>query len=1192
MRFQRNFFTILVFITSLLFGCNNDHALFEKVTSANTGIYFNNLITESDSVNPLNLEFLYNGNGIAAGDFNNDGLQDLYFTASQVSNKLYLNKGNFVFKDVTDEALVSGNGRWCNGASTVDINSDGLQDIYVCATIKNKGVDRQNLLYINQGNNENNTPVFKEMAAEYHLNDTGFSVHAGFFDFDNDGDLDLYLLRTQLSDRFPGNFRPIIKDGSSGNTDKLFRNDWDKELQHPVFTDISASAGILWEGYGLGLNIVDINLDGWKDIYVTNDFVGDDLLYINNKNGTFTNKAHSYFKHTSANAMGNDVADINNDGLADFISVDMNPEDNYRKKMMMDGNKYQQYQNMLEYDYMLQYVKNTLQVNQGFRIGANDSIGDPVFSEVAFLSGVAQTDWSWAPLVADFDNDGLRDLMITNGYPKDITEHDFVAYRRMSSRYVSGLTLSEQIPQVKIPNYAFKNNGALAFINVTKEWGMDIPSFSNGAVYVDLDNDGDLDYVVNNINDEAFVYKNQASERTKIKNHYLKIAFSGDSLNKNGLGAIAHIYYSNGQHQMYENSPYRGYLSTVENIAHFGLGKEEKIDSLVITWPGGKKQLLLQVHADQLIKVDIKNAIISRQNVMQPDNLFSDITDAVNIDFVHQQPDFIDFNIQKLLPHKFSEYGPSLAVADIDGNGLDDIISGGATSNSSQIFLQQKDDRFIQKNFLTEQQAKDKKNADMGLLLFDADNDGDPDLYISSGGFGAATNNNIYRDKFYVNDGKGNYQEDTLAFPVNLTSKSCVRAADYDKDGDLDIFIAGRVDPWNYPKPVSSFIFRNDTKAGSIKFTDVTAAVAQDLMNIGLTCDAVFTDFNNDGWKDIVLVGEWMPITFLRNEKGLFKNVSSNSGINDQPGWWTSLAAGDFDNDGDIDYVAGNAGTNSFYKASTEYPVYITAKDFDNNGSYDAFPSLFLKNLKGVRNEYPAQTRDDAIKQMVSLRAKFQNYKSYAVASMDQVLTGDQFRGSLRLHANTMQSCYITNGGNGKFSMTYLPVEAQVSALNGMVVDDYNDDGNLDIIINGNDFGGEVSNGRFDALNGLLLSGNGKGNFIPLSILQSGIFIPGDGKALVKLKSASGKYLIAASQNKGPIKIFSLKKEIKSIPVLPFDSYAIIYYKNGTTQKQELYYGTSFLSQSARFIIVNTAVKSIEIINGNGEKRVAYSINL
>ena len=545
MHYSRSFFALLLPAGLLLAACKNESAggLFKKISSGHSGIHFNNIVVENDSINPIDLEFLYNGGGVAAGDFNNDGLTDLYFTASTTSNKLYLNKGGLVFDDITEKAGVTGESRWCNAASVVDINNDGLQDIYVCTTIKTNHWQRQNILYVNQGMKEN-VPVFKEMAAEYKLADTSYSVHAGFFDYDNDGDLDMFLATTKLAGRTSTQF--FSKNPSEVNVgidfDKLFRNDWSDSLHHPVYTDVSQQAGIADHGFALGLAIADINKDGWKDIYVTNDFYSNDALYINNRNGTFTNKRDAYFKHTTQNAMGNDVADINNDGLADIIAVDMNPEDNYRKKKNMGPTSYYVYQNMINGSYALQYIRNTLQLNMGPSISNNDSIGEPVFSDIGFFAGVAETDWSWAPSVADFDNDGYRDIIVTNGYPRDVTDRDFGAFRARSAALVSKKELIDQIPQIKIPNYAFHNTGGLKFENVTKEWGMNDASFSYGAVYADLDNDGDLDYVINNINDEAFVYENTVNNGKERTTNFLQVKFAGDSLNKKGLGALVELY--------------------------------------------------------------------------------------------------------------------------------------------------------------------------------------------------------------------------------------------------------------------------------------------------------------------------------------------------------------------------------------------------------------------------------------------------------------------------------------------------------------------------------------------------------------------------------------------------------------------------------------------------------------------------
>ena len=1170
--------------------CKKKEPLFQLVDAGESGIDFNNQIIESDSVNILDVSNIYNGGGVGIGDFNKDGLEDVYFTGNKVSNKLYLNKGNFKFQDITNEAAVTGNGKWCRGVSVIDINNDGWLDMYVSVTLSIDSNQRKNLLYINQGADKNGVPHFKEMAAEYGLADTSYSTMASFFDYDNDGDLDMYLVVNEISDpRTPNIFHPLNKDSSFQNSSRLYRNDWNSSLKHGVFSNVSKQAGISADGYGHTATITDINKDGWKDIYVTNDYLPNDLLWINNHDGTFTEHLSDYFKHTSFNAMGNDIADINNDGLMDVVTLDMNPKDNYRKKEMMKANSYQTYQNSDQFGYNYQYVRNTLQLNQGPRMKQNDSIGAPIFSEIAFYSGMAETDWSWTPLLADFDNDGNRDLMVTNGFPRDVTDNEFIMFRNTAYAVASKSQLLGQIPEVKIHNYAFKNNANLTFSDVSENWGITMPTFSNGAAYVDLDNDGDLDFVVNNINDKASVYRNNERDQNKDSSHYLQIKLTGDSLNKAGIGAWVELHYDHGKQQVWENTPYKGYLSTVQDIGHFGLNNIKGIDSIIVKWPNGKTQLLQHVNADQLLQINISTALqdtLGSKEVFAMHTLFKEVTDSVGIHYMHQQYDFVDFNIQKLLPHKLSEYGPALAVGDIDGNGLDDIITGGAAGYSAQLFLQQPGgNKFTQKSLLPA--AISKHGDDMGLLLFDADGDGDQDLYIAGGGYGNQPGSQSYQDKFYVNNGKGNYSLDSFALPNNLTSKFCVRAIDYDKDGDLDLFIAGRVDPWSYPKPVSSFIYRNDSKDGLIKFTDVTNEAAKDLKNIGLVCDALFTDFDNDGWPDLVLAGEWMPVTFLKNDKGVFKNITTTTGISNQLGWWNTIVAGDFDNDGDIDYAVGNAGQNTFYKASDQYPISIYAKDFDNNGSYDAFPTLWLptSQLDQTKKEYPAQTRDDIIKQMIGMRTKFQNYKSYATATVDQLFTQDQLFGALRLKANNLQSSYLRNDGQGKFTMTALPVAAQLSVLNGMVADDFDGDGNLDILINGNDYGTEVSVGRYDALNGLMLKGKGDGSFEAQSILQSGIYIPGNGKALAKLRSSNGQYLVAATQNRGAMKMYALKATNKLYALQPDDFSAEIKLKNGKIQRQEFYYGSSFLSQSARFLTISNNIAAVTIFTIKGVSR-------
>jgi hypothetical protein len=1175
--------------------CQNKRPLFVPVPSSETGIHFNNTIIENDSINPSDMINVYNGGGVGIGDFNKDGLPDLYFTGNLVSNKLYLNKGDFRFEDVTAAAGVDGAGKWCKGVAVVDINNDGWPDIYVCASIYSDPERRKNLLYINQGNDAKGVPHFSEMAAAYGLDANCHSTMAAFFDYDGDGDLDMYLVVNEnVRTDNPNFFRPIRADGSNPSTGRLYRNDRNDSLGHPVFTDVSRQAGILVEGFGHAATITDINQDGWPDIYVSNDFLSNDILYINNRDGTFTDRTRQYFKHTSATAMGQDVEDINNDGLLDIMELDMNPADNYRKKTMMGGNNYLTYQNSDYFGYQYQYVRNTLQLNHGPRVGQNDSIGPPAFSEISYYAGVAETDWSWTPMVVDFDNDGYRDIVVTNGYPKDVTDHDFTVFRAKADNLMSKADLIKQIPEVKLHKYAFRNEGGCRFSDVSDKWGLTTPAYSNGAAYADLDNDGDLDMVINNINDEALVYRNNSGGEGR---HWLGVKFLGDSLNRDGLGARIELHYGRGRQQVYENTPYRGYLSTIGPGAHFGLDTVRVVDSVCIRWPNGEQQVLLHVPADRVLNVNIRDATAGeamggggRAKVgagmgggFAVGSLFREVTDSVGIHCRHVQQDFIDFTIQKMLPHKFSEYGPALAVGDVDGNGLDDLVMGGAPGQATLLFLQQADGRFVQRPLQPGDSASAKRAEDMGILLFDADGDGDLDLYIASGGYGTQTP--AYQDRFYSNDGKGNFKPEVNALPANLTSKCCVRAADFDHDGDLDLFVSGRVEPGHYPRPVTSFLLRNDSRNGQIRFTDVTAAVGKDLVNIGLVCDGLWTDMDNDGWPDLVLAGEWMPVTFLHNDKGIFRNVTAATGLSDHTGWWNSIVAGDFDKDGDMDYIVGNMGLNSYYKASKQYPVRAYGGDFDKNGIYDMIPSLYLPDRDGQLKEFPAESRDDMLRQINVLRKKFPDYKSYAVATMDEVLGPEERKGALVVEATDFRSCLLKNEGNGRFTLEPLPMQAQLSVVGGMLAEDVDGDGQLDVVLSGNDYGTEPSVGRYDAFNGLVLKGDGKGGFQPLSILQSGLYLPGDQKSLVKLRGAGGSCLLAAGQNRGPLQVLKWKKQVFTITLQPGDVSALITYRDGSVRKEECAYGSSFMSQSGRFISVTGPVASVEVKDGAGKVR-------
>ena len=1182
---------ILSLFIFLLHSCK-EKKLFQAIDSSESGITFNNKIVEDSAVNPMTLEFIYNGSGVAVGDFNIDGLPDLYFTGSRVKNELYLNKGNLKFKNVTDKSGTASSDKWSSSASVVDINNDGLPDIYVSNSVKKKPQERTNQLFLNLGLDKDGEPSFKDVAEDYNLADTGHTVMTVFFDYDRDGDLDAYLLNTQPIERSPTIYQNARRDSVTYSNDKLMRNDFDSVLGHPIFTDVSIEAGVSLPGYGLGVNVTDINHDGWQDIFVTNDFNNSDHLFINDQHGKFLERSKLYFKHASYNAMGNDVADINNDCLQEVITVDMNAKDSYRKKMNMNPNSYQGYMNLLRYGYNLQYVRNTLQYNQGF-ISSNktDTFNHPVFSEIAFMSGISETDWSWCPTVSDFDNDGFKDVIITNGYPRDVTDNDFVSYRSEVNNFASWDNLLSHIPQIKIPNYAFKNNGKLEFADVTTDWGLDQPSFSNGAVSVDLDNDGDLDYVVNNINDPASLYENTINER-KEKPNFLQASFKGDIKNKDGYGAKLILFYDRNKTQLYEHTPFRGYLTSVDPIAHFGLGTVTTIDSLKVIWTNGNQQVLKNVTSNQRIVLDYKNASTSASDpfdflYFKGQQLFMDVSDSLGIDYVHDEADYVDFNVQKLLPHKMSEYGPGMAIADLDGNGTDDLVVSGSYPHTSKIFFQQADGQFKKDSILPE--IPGGKQADeMGILTFDADGDNDQDIFITSGGYEREGNSASYADKFFVNDGTGHFINDTTAFPKNYASKSCVRASDYDHDGDLDLFIAGRVDPWKYPMSVSSFIYRNDSKKGKVKFTDVTKSVAPGLEKIGLTCDALFTDFDNDGWQDLLLTGEWMPIMSFKNEKGKFVDVTKKSGVEKQTGFWNSISAGDFDNDGDMDYAVGNMGLNSFYRASEKYPARIYGKDFNADGNYDAVPSLFLRisYLDNKIQEFPAQTRDDMIKQMISMRAKFPNYNSYAISTIDKVLTDEERKGALVKDAVNFSSSILINDGQGHFTMTSMPLIAQVSNVNGMVIDDFDGDGNIDLMLCGNDYGTEISVGRYDAMNGLLLKGNGKAGFDALSIAQSGIYILGNAKAMVKLIGNKDSYQIISSQNREKLKIFRQGSPSKIIRLSQNETHAMVEFKDGRKQKMEVPFGSSFLSQSSRFIKIGNDVSSLTVYGNSNQKRV------
>lgn len=1158
----------------LLFSSCEDKpsSLFELKDADETGVYFNNLVEETDSFNILSYEYIYNGGGVAIADFNNDDKQDIFFSGNQVPNKLYLNEGNFKFKDISDKADINVARRWNSGVAVVDINNDGWMDIYVCATTYPEPEDRRNMLFVNQGADSSGEPTFKELANQYGIDYDGNSIMSAFFDYDRDGDLDLYILENQKLNNVPTNYRPKIVDGSAANNDRLFRNEGNGK-----FVDVTLQAGITQEGYGLGLAISDVNMDGWPDIYVSNDYLSNDILYINQQNGMFKNSIADLVGHQSQFSMGNDAADLNNDARPDIITLDMLPETNDRKKTTIGNKSYLTYINNEKFGYEYQYVRNMLHLNNGVDQGIK-------FSEIGQLSGIFQTEWSWSPLSADFDNDGHKDVMITNGFPKDITDKDFANYRADVGAVASLRHLVDSIPVVKIPNYAYKNNGDLTFSDVTKKWGMDKPSFSNGASFGDLDNDGDLDYVVNNINDRAFVYENMlhrpGETGASTGNRFLKIKLQGSVNNVKAIGSKITLYYDSGNIQYYEHNIYRGFLSSVGDVVHFGIGDNATVDSILVRWPDGKMTRVKKVDANQTIVVQRQTAT---GDSISP-GIWPKLVRERSADFIlrykHEEDDKIDYNLQRTLPHKFSQFGPGLAVGDINNDGLEDFVVGGAAYYNTTVFKQNATGTFAPG---TTGKNSTKFQEDEGLLLFDADNDKDLDLYVVSGSI-ESQEAKVYQDRLYLNDGKGNFALNPDALPEISSSGSCVRAADFDRDGDLDLFVGGRVIPGSYPLPAKSYILRNDQG----KFSNVTSTICPELDSLGMITDALWSDFNNDGKMDLVVAGEFMPITFLTNENNKFSHMTS-SGIDQHKGWWNSIVGGDFDKDGDIDYVAGNLGLNNNFQVKDNHPLKVFAKDFDGNGSIDPVLACYLREsmTSDTKKLFPVHFWDEINSQSPKFRQKYSRYRQYSKATVEELLSPEDLSGALILEANHMASSYIENLGNNKFSLKQLPILAQSAPINGIVTTDINDDGNLDVVMVGNDHGNEVFAGRYDAFTGLILSGDGKGSFDVVRSAISGFYVPGDAKALAKLYGSKGDEMFIATQNRDSLKIFSkaVNQMSQIVEVQPTDSYVELVFGDGRKQRIELYYGSGYLSQSSRKLRVPKDVKEIRIYNYAGESR-------
>jgi hypothetical protein len=1099
----------------------NTNSLFALLPSSSTGIYFSNEVAYTEELNAYTFRNFYNGGGVGIGDINNDGLPDIFFCGNMQSNKLYLNKGNFTFEDITDKAGLNSEGVWSTGVTFADVNGDGLLDIYVCKSGDFKSKKRSNALYINNGPSASHPGAvsFTERAKEYGLNNMGLSTHAVFFDFDNDGDLDCYLLNNSF--RSVGNYDLIkdqrnIPDTLGGN--KLYRND------NNHFADVTAQAGIYSSkiGFGLGVTIADINKDGWQDIYVSNDFFERDYLYINNKNGSFTESLESCIRELSMNSMGADIADINNDGYPDIYVTDMLPETEARVKTKTNFENWDKYQSNLKNGYYHQFVRNVLQLNQG--VAGNGNAAGINFSEIGRLAGVNATDWSWGALITDLNNDGYKDIFVANGIYKDLTDQDYIQYtanpvevRKIIKEEKTGAIkkLIDLMPSHPLSNYAYNNNGDLTFTNKAKEWGLDAPGFSNGSAYADLDNDGDLDLVVNNVNMPAFVYRNQSMQQHP-ENKFLKVILQGEGKNRFGIGTKVTVHY-NHMISYQEEMPMRGFESTVDNRLNFGLGKTEKIDSVTIKWNDGKEQTVRNIKPNQTLIIKQIDGIVPAvvPVVNESSTLFKESTDNYGIDFTHKENEFSDFDRDKLIFHMLSTEGPRMAVGDVNGDGLEDLYICGAKDQPGALYIQSGSGRFKRSN--EQLFEKDKGSEDTDCLFFDADGDGDKDLFVCSGGNEFSQNSTELISRLYINDGKGNFTKSPQLLPSAqiFESASCVTAADYDGDGDQDLFIGVRLKPFMYGYPCKGYILQNNGKG---VFTDVTEQVCPVLKEAGMVTDAKWFDYDKDGHPDLVVTGEYMPVRIFHNENKLLKEVTSAAGLQNSNGWWNRLVIADIDADGYPDIVAGNHGLNSRFKCSENKPVSMYISDFDENGSVEQVITCYNGD-----KAYPMSLRHDLVGVLPYLRKKYLKYESYKEQTIEDIFTKEQLSKAIKLEAKEFRSSVLMNNGKGKFTIKPLPVEAQFSTVYGIEVNDYDGDGKADILLGGNFYQSKPEVGIYDASYGLLLKGDGRGNFTPVNEKQSGILVKGQVRNITEIKAGKNKLTIFAMNNEAP-RIFKTDK--------------------------------------------------------------------